>query len=323
MTKTPVAEAAIALPITAEGFYPLSDEQYHSDPCLAPSLSRGVLLRLMRRTPRHAWAIHPKLGMAGRPMVDNNSPRDIGTVAHDAFLLQRYNLKEVVAENWQTDRAKDARFEAREAGLIPLLTRQYDRAMHMVDALETFRKKTGAFTQGKPEVTAIWREGYTWCRSRIDWLPEEQTANPWDLKTTDGSAHISSWSRVCFQNGADLQDAFYCRGIERLRHCVIAPMKFCVIEQNPPYGICVYEMSKVTRGLAEQDVEAGLDLWRACFTSGEFPSYPITTQYIDPPGWQVRNQIEAVEVAGDSARFLRGDEHANGVRYIETGNFGG
>jgi hypothetical protein len=319
----PVEGSGVALPITMAGLYPLTDEEYHSDPCLAPSLSRSVLLRLMRRSPRHAWAIHPKLGLAGQKMVDNNTPRDVGTVAHSAFLQNRYNLKEVAADTWASDRAKDARFEARQANLIPLLTKHYDRAMQMIEALEAFRSKTGAFTAGKPEVTAIWRDRFTWCRARIDWLPDEPEAHPWDLKTTAGSAQLTAWSSTCFANGADLQDAFYCRGIENVRHCVVAPMKFCVIEQNPPYGISVFEMTKITRGLADQDVEAGLDLWRACFSSGQFPSYTVETQYIDPPAWAARNQIEAAAMATDSARFLRGGEHPNGVRYVETGNFGG
>ena len=48
--------------ITAPGLYPMDAEVYHADPVAVPSLSSGIAKLLIRQTPMHAHAAHPRFG---------------------------------------------------------------------------------------------------------------------------------------------------------------------------------------------------------------------------------------------------------------------
>jgi hypothetical protein len=310
-------------PISAPGIYEIPENAYHADPCPAPSLSRSVLRLLVRRSEKHAYTAHPKLGGLDEPDDSGDEVADYGTAAHQSFLQNRSNIKQLDFKDWKTNAAKAAREQAYADGKIPLLTKSYNRCMRLIDVLEDFRARTGAFTKGKPEQTVVWQEGSIWCRARVDWLPDDEEAHVWDLKTTAGSAVLGAWSRVAFDKGYDLQDSFYCRGLEIVRGVPPQPMKFCVVEQRPPFGIAVFEMSPIARELADEDVRNGIDLWTDALASGEFPAYPWETQLIDPPPWVVRDRQNRSMISPRNVDLLRGREHPNAVRYVETGNFGG
>jgi hypothetical protein len=130
-------------------------------------------------------------------------------------------------------------------GRIPLKSKQYDAAMHVVEALENFRNKTSLFTNGKPEQTVIWDEGDHWARCRVDWLPDNPAAPLLDLKTTGGLATVAGWGRTCFQFGADIQASMYARGVEFVRGEPPDGMFFCVVETDPPYAIRVFGLDPV------------------------------------------------------------------------------
>ena len=333
MSDDPAAEDDdVALPpvparprmvITQPGIYEMEAEDYHADPCPEPSLSRSVLKKLLARSPRHAYIIHPKLGGLDDADDTGNDAQDFGTAAHASFLQNRSIITRLDFRDWKTKKAKEARAQAYADGMIPLLTRSYNRSQRIIDALEDFRAKTGAFTQGKPEQTIAWRDGPTWCRARFDWLPDNPEAAPWDLKTTDGAATLTAWSRAAFDKGADLQDSFYCRGLECVRGEPPSPMKFAVVEQKPPYAIAVFEMSPVTRDLADEDVRAGLIQWEACIETGLWPPYTWETQWIDPPAWVVRERQNQGALTARNLDLLRGRDHPNAEQYIRTGDFGG
>lgn len=339
-------------PIVAPGIYDMTDARYHADPCPTPSLSRSIILRLVDQSARHGWALHPRLGLP--PDLDTDTDdevADFGTAAHASFLQGRSIIRRLDFKDWRTNAAKDARRQAYADGMIPLLVRGYDRAMSLIDVLEGFRARTGAFTKGRPEQTVVWKEEFIeptghlvndsqpararagapkpsaetaiWCRARVDWLPDEPEADPWDLKTTGGFATHAVWAKIAFQKGAYLQDAFYARGLEMVRGEPPGALKFCVVEQNPPYGIAVFQMSPITREIGDQDVRYGIDTWKHCIQTNTWPSYPLTPQWIDPPGWILRERETQALISPRNRDILRGRDHPNAVGYIDTGNFGG
>ena len=314
--------------INTPGIYEaIPEAAYHADPCPAPSLSRSVLRLLVRRSESHAYIAHPKLGGLADTDPGGDEIADYGSAAHAAFLQGHSIIKRLDYPDWRTNAAKAAREQAYADGCIPLLTKSHSRCMRLIEVLEDFRLKTGAFTHGKPEQTLAWQDGPTdgsvWCRARVDWLPDEPSAPPWDLKTTSGAAMLGPWSRIAFDGGYDLQDAFYGRGLEILRGEPPEPMKFCVVEQKPPFGISVFEFSAIARELADEDVRQGLRLWDKCLSANRFPSYPWDTQMVDPAPWVIRDRISRSLISPRNQDLLRGREHPNAVSYIETGNFGG
>jgi hypothetical protein len=329
----PALAAIVTIPpvrLSEPGVYDaLSARDYHLDPCPGPSLSRSILKTLVSLSPAHAYVAHPRLGgLADADAEEGDEAADFGTAAHSAFLQGQSIIKRLDFKDWRTNAAKEARAQARADGLIPLLVRPYDRAMRLIEVLEQFRAATGAFTAGRAEQTVIWQDGPVWARARVDWLPDEPSAAPWDLKTTAGRATLQAWSRVAFETGADLQDAWYGRGLEFCRGEPADPMQFCVVEQSPPHGIGIFQMAPSTRQAAEDDVRYGLSLWEHCLATGLWPPYPLEPQWVFPPAWVSRAREERASgvrqmvPARQRAPAYVG-EHPNAVRYVETGDFGG
>lgn len=297
----------------------IKEADYHRDPCPVPSLSRSVLAKLLSLTPSHAHAIHPRLG--GRAAVDRGTEddaADFGTAAHSSFLQGRSDIVLAPFRDWRTKKAKEMRQQAYADGKIALLQTSYGRAMRLIDVLEHYRARTGAFCRGKAEQTLVWTEGQVWCRARVDWLPDDPSEPLRDLKTTAGFATLNAWTRVAYEKRADLQDVFYGRGAETLRGEDPTPMIFTVVEQKPPFGIREFQMTPIARDLARDDVLVGTSLWENCLAMGLWPSYPAEPEYIWPPTYWMR------EREGRTGRDpTLGREHPNAVSYIETGNFGG
>jgi hypothetical protein len=312
--------------ISEPGIYAdVSEADYHADPCPEPSLSRTVLKKLVDLTPAHAFVAHPKLG--GSPIGEDDDGAEVaraGTAAHSSFLQGKSLIERLDFKDWRTKASKEARHEAIQNGLIPLLTKGYDHAMRLVEVLEDFRNRTGAFTHGLAEQTVVWTEGPIWCRCRVDWLPVEPSASPWDLKTTTSTAAMAAWQRAAFDKACDLQDAFYCRGLEMVREEPPDSMLFCVVEQRPPYAVAVYRMSPIARDIADQKVRAGISLWENCLATGQWPGFPIEPQWISPPAWIIRDWEERGALSARSieiAREIR--ELPLGVQMVRTDDFGG
>ena len=78
-------------------------------------------------------------------------------------------------ESWQTSAAQVAKANARAAGRIPLLRRDYEHTCAMAEALRRHPLASKLFDPscGKPEQSLFWHDG-EWDidrRSRLDWLP--------------------------------------------------------------------------------------------------------------------------------------------------------
>jgi hypothetical protein len=325
--EDPAEEAAVPRVLINEpGMYDgIPERDYHADPCPEPSLSRSVAKLLVDLSPRHAYVAHPRLGATPDLASDSDDEvADFGTAAHSSFLQNKSTIVCLDFPTWATNKSKDARRQAYADGMIPLLTKSYGRAMRLIDELERFRARTGAFTQGRGEQTCVWQEeNGIWCRARVDWLPDNPEAALWDLKTTNGRATLAAWTRVCFDKGADLQDSFYTRGVEMVRGEPPGDMKFCVIEQKPPYAIGVFTMSPQAREAAVDDVRLAIRRWGECLAATEWPSYPIEEQWVWPPAWITRGREERMVERKRLEQVAFSREHPNAVQYVETGNFGG
>ena len=300
------------MPITEPGIYAVSDAEYLADPVIEPSLNNTIAKLLIDTSPSHAYAAHPKLGGAGDAEAEDDSDerQRIGSAAHAMFLRGSQVAKLIPFDRYQSNAAKAARDEAIAAGLIPLKPKSHDKAMRVVEALERFRASTDAFSDGKPEQTLVWREDDTWCRSKVDWLPDDPAAPLWDLKTTSGNASPRSWTRTAFELGADMQAAFYARGSENLRGEPPEGMLFCVVETELPCGIRVFGFSRLALDIAEDKLRVALDTWDQCRRHGEWPSYPLNTCWIDPLPWITRDWEEE--------RYRRQQPERRGLQPIST-----
>lgn len=262
--------------------------EYHAACTDSPSLSASIARILVNKSPAHAKAAHPVLN----PELERKDEAkfDVGTAAHRLFLegddaIAVYSL----ATDWRTKDAKEFREIARSSGQIPLLLEQAGDVRSLVasarDQLARHRADPPLFADGKPEQTLVWEEenGIT-CRARLDWLHDDFTAID-DLKTTSASADPEKWTRTMYGMGADLQVAFYIRGVEKLTG-VRPVFRFCVVETYQPYALSVIDLAPSALMLAEAKVDSAIGLWAQCLEDDSWPAYTEQVASIELPTWE-------------------------------------
>lgn len=304
--------------IDQPGIYALSDPVYLADPVVVPSLN-NTTSRLLLISPKHAWVSHPRLGGAPDAERDSTDAQDIGTVAHAMFLHGEDRVRVLNVSDFRTNKAKDMRDAAIAEGHIPLKLSSYEGVRRVVDELERFRQRTGAFTGGKPEQTLIWTEGKEWGRCKVDWLPDEPSAYLWDLKTTSGLASANTFARSDF--GYDMQAAYYPRGSECVRGEPPEGMRFCCIETKPPFGIRVFQFTPAALDDANEEISEAIALWQRCRETDVWPAYPDDVEWIDIPPWKLKER--AWQRHSGRGR-VRSEAEASAVKMmLDTGNLGG
>lgn len=277
------------------GIYPdITHEAYHADPCDKPSLSASLSKILLARSPLHAWCAHPRLN----PDYEHEEKAvfDVGTAAHEAVLQGIDRMVIVVADDWRTKAAKEARDQARAAGKIPVLTKHGDAIYAMTDALTAAMANCPdlngiTLADGKAEQTLIWQDGKVTCRSRLDWLASDHSLIL-DYKTTNASANPVDWTRTGLLNlGGDLQAAFYLRGLKALTG-KDAKFIFMVQEVEPPHAVSFIGMPPAFLDLGEAKVADAIDLFGLCQESDTWPGYSNRVCWADPPAWAQANYME-------------------------------
>lgn len=282
--------------ISKPGIYTeVSERDYHADCVVEPSLSASIAKLLIGRSPMHAWHAHPRLRVEAVDEPDEPTrAMDRGTAAHALLLGKGAAVRIIDADDYKTKEARASRDEARAMGMTPLLRADAEAVRELVAAAGTQLGESdlaGIFDDGDPEVTMVWQDGGAWCRSRVDYLPRAARQGGHivvpDLKTTAGSAHPDTWQQRLFDMGADIQAAFYERGLRALIPGVRSVrFTFVVVEQDPPYGLSIVSLSGEALDDARQNVEAAIALWRQCLATNHWPGYPGTITTVDPKPWR-------------------------------------
>jgi hypothetical protein len=279
------------------GLMSLSAEDYHADPCETPSLSASIAHILCTQTPRHAWAAHPRLNPDFQRREEEHF--DIGKFAHRLLLEGTDDIVIVDYPDWRTNAAKALRDEARAEGRLPLLAKHAEAVRAMIAAagsqLNALEVDPPLFVDGAAEQTLIWQEGNVMCRARLDWLHDDFGAID-DYKTTTSTAHPERWSRRLFEQGCDIQAAFYLRGL-----CAALPgeagpadaeFRLVVQETYPPYALSVISLAPAALELANAKVEYAIGLWQRCLETDTWPGYPTEVCYAELPAWEETRWLE-------------------------------
>jgi hypothetical protein len=293
-------DGGTSLVTLAPGIHPdVSKADYHDDPAERPSLTASIAHVLLTSSPKHAWTKHPKLNPDFKRVEEDKF--DLGTAAHQLMLEGITAVQVCDFKDWRTNDAKAMRDQARADGLVPMLAAHWTEVQAMVEAAQeqiaALEVDVKPFTNGAPEQTLVWAEpGNVTCRARVDWLHSDLPLID-DYKTTRASADPHSWSRTLFNIGADVQAAFYVRGLSFLQAEQIEPgvfrtrepwpeFRFIVQETFPPYALSVVSLSPAAMMIAEKKVHFALDLWRYCLERDEWPAYPTQIAYAELPPWE-------------------------------------
>jgi len=275
--------------VTEPGFYSMTAEQYHADPCPEPSLSSSIAHILATGAPATAAWRHPRLN----PELEreNGEGLDLGTAAHAIVLEGTKASVRVVTgvDNWRTRAAQELRDECRAQGFLPILEKDWKHVLLMTGLLrkqlDQHVEGRRMFRDGRPEVAAIWIENIegreVWCRALIDYLRDDGID---DYKSTRiaGGANPASVSGRIARGSEKMQAAFYTRGVEALTGHK-RPFRFAFQELEAPYLASVNALGPDVEVLATKQVEFALTTWARCLTSGHWPGYSTLTAYAALP----------------------------------------
>ena len=157
-------------------------------------------------------------------------------------------------------------------------------------ALEESELK-GIFNGHESEMTYIWKEGGIWCRCLIDMNSTDRLICL-DLKTTGTSANPEDFIRMILSHGYDIQEAWYRRGVKAITGND-PKFIFMVQETKEPYLCSFIGLSPAFQAMAEQKVIRGMDLWRQCMGSGEWPGYGSRIAWVEPPSWSLNWEMRS------------------------------
>ncbi len=284
------------------GIYSIDARTYHADDLGVdqPMLSASIASILLRQSPLHAHAAHPKLGGI---VQEESDVFDLGTAAHGVILEGTTERVVVVeAKDWRTNAAKDAREAARAEGKTPLLSHQVDRVRLMANMVRSnlaqFEEQPAPLSNGKPEQTLVWNDGGVWCKARLDWLHDDLMTID-DLKTGAVSAKPDAWTKTIYGRGGDIQAAFYLRGLMHVWQKLhgdpgIDPVfRWIVAENTYPFATSIVSLTPQGLAHASDQVEQAIQAWRKCLETDTWPGYPTRTCYIDPPAWSLAQFMES------------------------------
>jgi len=257
----------------------LPEEDYHADPALSSSGAR----RLARATPaRFRWERdHP------------NPPTDamvLGSAVHTLVLESGPCVVEIEHDSWRTNAAKDAGAQARAAGQIPLLTKDYRRAQAMAQAV-LVHPLAGALLAAAEhrELSGFWTDETTGVPSRVRFDAVSvigSTPVLVDLKSSRSIEAVGEFARAVDRYGYDQQHAWYCQAAAELGLVDGWPdFVFVLQEKDPPYFTAVRRLDPawVERGYLRN--ARAREVFARCTEAGDWPAYPIEIENVPMSRW--------------------------------------
>lgn len=273
------------------GWHVMSEDEYHADPCPNPSLSASAAKTVIGKTLLHAWREHPKSPYKVKDRSSTKSDR--GSAAH-AVLFGGRQVVQIDADTYQTKAAKEARDNAREAGLIPMLAKEYPYLEEMV---EIAGPRFDMLHGGAPicEIVAIWRAASKgWRRARLDSISPNHRRIV-DYKTTEAAVDALTCEKRIFSEGMHIQAAAYVEAVEAIHPDLMGRVEFVFQfqEQKPPFALSPpIVMSEAAMELGRQQWERAGLIWDAAVKANLFPAYTAEPHIACPPSWELTRWLE-------------------------------
>lgn len=289
------------------GFVTIEAEHYHSDPAPRPSMSSGLLAKVVSQTVAAAKEDHPRLGAPKTPedlIAEREKKYDLGTVAHTLVLGVGREIVVIEEADWKKKAAQDARKAAFEAGKTPCLIKTYEQAMAMRTALfeqlATMPDERDTFAEGHgvAEQAGFWQEqtplGKMWGRALYDWRSTESgRLLIRDYKTYGGQngADPDGFVKGLISSGRDVQDPWYSRGAAAITQAETGEIltwadvdfRFIVQDPNPPYLVAVVELDD--RRWSSERCQWAIDRWASSAGAGFWRGFAPVVHYVPPPTW--------------------------------------
>jgi hypothetical protein len=277
-----------------------SAAKYHGDElCEHPSLSSSLAWLLVSKSELHVKHAHPRFGRARRESTDE---MEVGQLQHalvlgagDGIVVVRIVKDDgLVADDWRTKAAKQAREMARAQGKTPVLQRDIDRAQHAADTIKMRMEESGIALGPMREVVLLWVETATdgtpvQCRALLDSL-DLQRVVVGDLKTGE-SANPKQFINKCSRFGYHVQAAAYLSAVHGVWPELEGRAKYewILAEQSAPYAVALAEPSGAMLACGRALWQQAIDRYARALKTGRWPGYARAV--IDPPAWMLADAV--------------------------------
>ena len=290
--------------VPGPGLYRMPAALYHADPCLEASLSSSLAKVLVEKSAEHAYALHPRLGLA--PDGGERDPSRVmetGTAVHRLVLGAGAEVVVIDAEAYRTNAAKDARAAAYAAGNAPILRSDHAvasvLAARIIDRLSRIPDCEG-FTDAPAEVVGIVQHpSGAWLRAMFDKLEIRGDGRivVWDLKTGQQSAAPQDLGRRIESMAMEVQAALYVDVVERLfpRMSGRVTFRWLFCENEAPNAVSVAEIDAAALHIGRRKLAVALHRWNEARTSGVWPGYPAEIIRPEFPEWAAKRWVEREE----------------------------
>lgn len=267
--------------------------EYHASKAQEPCFTASIAHTILTRSALHAWYECPALNPDYVEKEDGKL--DYGSAAHDLLLEGGDKIVALDYDDWRKKAAQQARDEARAAGKIPVLARQYDTIQRMVIAATQYMADSelgaGFLANGFIEHAMTWRDGGLLCKGRPDALQAPERKIILDYKSTS-NAEPDAFLRLAVGMGYDLQGAHYQRGNAATGGTERAKVIWLVQEVDPPFACSLVGMSPQMEEVAAQRLQYAMALWQAALERKEFTGYPSRVSWVQYPSWAVTQFAE-------------------------------
>lgn len=255
---------------------------YHGNCTAGPSVSGSVLFTLHESCPAKALASHYLSPWDGDD--EETEAMALGSAAHtlilegDAAFADRYAIKPADM-NFATKEGKA--WKADNGDRVIIRAADFDRLRAMRAAINDHPAARNAFAEGRPEVTAIWKDPETglYLKTRPDWLRNGLSIN----YKTAVDASEEHWTRQAIKLGYHVSAALGFDVLKALDHQAHAA--FLTQEKTVPFLVSI-------RVFDDALMEAGRMIYRRaarkfadCIAAGKFDGYGDGVTTVTLPPW--------------------------------------
>jgi hypothetical protein len=280
----------------------VSPDEYHKLPGFSASLAK----KLIARSPSHAWdAFQRNTEEEEEEVTDEQRDRlERGTILHALVLGKGKRIRVLPYDKYSTKAARDARDEARAAGLVPVKEAKMEIFERVAVAIRSRIAAAGHTLDGTSEMAIEWDEstphGPVQCRAMLDhvvtWALLEASQAPgaiiYDLKIVD-DAHPDLNERTAERMGYAIQAAAYTRALAALHPRLAGRIEFRFLfcEPRRPYEIWDPTPDGMFRELGAQRWIRAVHAWGRGLEENLWPGYRTPERKeIAAPMWVLKRE---------------------------------
>jgi hypothetical protein len=275
------------------------DEYYGGTLTPYAALSQSVAHELVSRSPKHAWAKHPRLG---GHVSEPSDEMELGNVLDELVLGGSRRIQSIPFDDYRTNAAKAARDAARADGKIPVKESKLITLQAVAERAKKSFSMAGVELTGLSQVCILWESRATngalvQCQALLDHVLVDDGLIL-DLKTADNASPVKLGAK-CFALGYEIQSAAYREAFVACFPEFVGRTRFrnCFLETSWPHVTVVTEMDGEMSALGEARWRRAVDTWEECLRTDTWPAYtaPREVLRVSPPSWAMAEEMMLTE----------------------------